>query len=279
LLRTVINSCSDAGQKLALNTISWRDQFSEASGLGNVEMAELVDMLGLPLTDKLGWMIEEGTDWSLVRPKIVAATEDQKATVRTDSWLETFTGISGLGNEEMADLVDLLSLPLETKLNWMIEEGTDWSLVQPRVAAAPEDQKTAVRTDSWRDKFSDISGLGNDEMAQLVDLLGMRLGEKLVWMFEEGCDWSLIRAKVEAAPQDERDEIATDVWRERLIAASGLGNEEMSDLVDLLGLPLDKKLEWMIAEGTDWSLVRPKIVAAPGDQKDTIKTDTWRQVY
>jgi len=70
-------------------------------------------------------------------------------------------------------------------------------------------------------------------------------------------------------PTMSRDEqlvvLSMEAYRSKFAAA--LTNEEMARAVDALKAPLRLKLEWMLAEGTSYELVKPRIVAAsPADR-------------
>ncbi|HEU5060910.1 MAG TPA: DUF4157 domain-containing protein [Kofleriaceae bacterium] len=262
---------ASAAQKATLKTDGWRDHF--VSELGNDEVAELVDLLGLELKDKLEWMSAEGTDWSAVRGKIVMAPAEQRAALVTSGWRDWFVDL--VDNEEMSDVVDLLGMKLETKLEWLFAEGTDDSIVEGKISAAPAAERTALVTDAWRDRF--VEEFDNQSMSRLVDLLDMPLAKKLEWMYAEGTDDELILAKIRAATPEDRATVTTDAWRDRFVEE--FGNETMSTLVDLLGMPLSKKLEWMYAEGTDDQLILGKIRAATPADRATVTTDAWRDRF
>ena len=246
------------------------------SCFGNSEMAEAARILvghGGSLSRALEWMYDEGTDWSSVAGTIRSAPAAQKATLKTDGWRRHF--VSELGNDEMAELVDLLGFELKDKLEWMSAEGTDWSAVRSKIVAAPAEQRTALVTNGWRAWFVDL--VDNEEMSDVVDLLGMKLETKLEWLFAEGTDDSIVEGKISAAPADERTALVTDAWRDRFVEE--FDNQTMSTLVDLLGMPLAKKLEWMYAEGTDDQLILGKIRAAAPDERATLVTDAWRDRF
>jgi hypothetical protein len=267
---STIRSAS-AAQKATLKTDGWRSRF--VSEIDNDEMVELVDLLGLELKDKLEWMNAEGTDWSAVRRKIVAAPAEQRAALVTNGWRAWFEDL--VDNEEMSDVVDLLGMKLETKLEWLFAEGTNDSIVEGKVSAAPAAERTALVTDAWRDRFAEE--FDDESMSRLVDLLDMPLAKKLEWMYAAGTDDALILGKIRAATPDARATVTTDAWRDRFVEE--FDNETMSTLVDLLGMPLAKKLEWMYAEGTDDQLILAKIRAATPAERLSLVTDAWRDRF
>ena len=246
------------------------------SCFGNSEMAEAARILvglGGSLARALEWMYDEGTDWSSVAATIRSAPAAQKATLKTDGWRSRF--VSELGNDEMAELVDLLGFELEDKLEWMSAEGTDWSAVRGKIVASPAEQRAALVTNGWRDWFVDL--VDNEEMSDVVDLIGMKLETKLEWMYAEGTDDQLILAKIRAATPAERLSLVTDAWRDRFVEE--LDNAGMSTLVDLLAMPLAKKLNWMRAEGSDYDAIIGKIRAAPADERVSLYDSDLRDFF
>ena len=270
LVAGVIASAT-SGQKAALRTDTWRAHF--VAELGEDQMSELVDLLGLGLYDQLDWMSQVGTDWPAVRSKIARAPAAERAELVTDGWRDWFVA-DVVDNEEMSELVDLLGMPLASKLDWMYEEGTDWSAVKSKIVAAPAEERAVLVSDGWRAWFVELTD-DIEAMSELVDLLGLGLYDQLDWMSEVGSDWDAVRSKIVAATPEERTVLVTDGWRDWFIE-DVVGNEEMSELVDLLGLGLSDKLDWMDREGTDWNAVKSKIAAAPAEERAALVSDGWR---
>ena len=137
---------ADAAKKTEIRTggVPWRDAF--VSACGNDEMAEAVDLIEGDLAFKLGWMKEEGTSWDVVKPKLIAAPDAERAPIRAAAWRPFFVDICG--NAEMAEAVTLLGGDLKFKLDWMLEEGTSHELVLPVVTAATAADKAAVAADA-----------------------------------------------------------------------------------------------------------------------------------
>jgi len=137
---------ADAAKKTEIRTggVPWRDAF--VSACGNDEMAEAVDLIEGDLAFKLGWMQDEGTSWDLVKPKLIAAPEAERAPIRAAAWRAFFVDICD--NTEMAEAVALLGGDLAFKLDWMLEEGTSHDLVLPVVTAATAPDKAAVAADA-----------------------------------------------------------------------------------------------------------------------------------
>ncbi|MEZ4471571.1 MAG: DUF4157 domain-containing protein [bacterium] len=148
-------------------------------------------------------------------------------------------------------------------LLWSIDEGTDYGILTSIIRAADPTARRALGTKAWRDRF--VSELGNDEMASIVDLLGLSLADKIRWMDEEGTSWEALHGKIVAAPPTERAVLRDNAWLPYFTRMCG--NDEMAILVDLLGGDLVWKLKWMNEEGTDWGAMRIRIEAAPDTER------------
>ena len=90
-------------------------------------------------------MREEGTSWSLVRPKIIVAPEAEKAPIRASAdWRAFFVDICD--NDDMGLAVQLLGGDLEWKLGWIKAEGTNWQRLVQVIAGAPRRREAPIRT-------------------------------------------------------------------------------------------------------------------------------------
>ncbi len=274
---SVVNviSCATAVQRAELVSNGWRDWFVD-DVVDNEQMSELVDLLGMDLATKLDWMSEEGTDWNAVRSKIVAAPAEERAVLVTVGWRDWFIE-DVVDGEGMSDLVDLLGMDLETKLDWLFaEKAADWIILVKIDAATPEEKATLV-TDGWRDWF--VEKLADESMPGLVDLLPLRLSEKLDWMWRSGAyAWSAVKSKIEAAPPDQRLALVTDEWRD-WFADDVVDNDEMSELVDLIGMDLVAKLDWLRAEGSDYEAMIGKISQAPEAERVALYDSDLRAFF
>jgi hypothetical protein len=262
-----------AAERAELVSNGWRDWFVD-DVVDDEEMSELVDLLGMDLATKLDWMYEEGTDWSAVRSKIVAAPAEERAALVADGWRDWFAE-DVVDGEGMSELVDLLGMDLVGKLHWLfVEQAEDWIVLSKIDAAAP-DEKAALVTDAWRDRF--IEELDAESIYLLVGILGMDLVSKLQWLLAVEAGESIIEPAIASAPEAERVLVVTDAWRDRFVEV--FDQESMPRLVDLLDMTLSSKLDWMWRVGTSWSAVRSKIVAAPPDQRLALVTDEWRDWF
>jgi hypothetical protein len=220
----------------------------------NDEMAEMVDLLKGDLAFKLDWMRAEGTSWKLVRPKIIAAPEAEKAPIRA-GWRAFFVDICD--NEEMGLAVQLLGGDLEWKLGWVKEEGTNFQRLMQVIAAAPDGEKAPIRnSEEWKKFF--ISECDDEEMAKVVAGLGGDLEWRLKWMRAEDSNWTLVSRELKLAPDPEKIPIRTsDDWKAWFVKVCN--DREMSEAVDLLKGTLLEKLTWMAAEDANWPNLREKL--------------------
>ena len=248
---------------------SMRAQFVDLCN--NAEMAEIVDLLQGDLESKLDWMREEGTNWAQVRPKLIAAGEAEKATIRaSNTWRDFFVEICG--NDEMGLAVQLLGGTLEFKLGWIREEGANWQrLVQVIAGCSDDAQKAPIRNSpQWKAFF--VGEVDNNQMAQVVDGLGGDLMWRLGWMNEEGTSWALVARQLRMASEPDKTAVrASEPMKQFFVLLCS--NREMSEAVDLLGGDLAFKLGWMAAEGADWPQLREKIALASEPDKAALRAD------
>jgi hypothetical protein len=223
----------------------------------------------------LQWLFDEGTNWDKLRD-VISNAPSGHARVRQDNWMKA-QFVDELDDAEMAQAVDLLGGSLLWKLSWMqAERVTSWALIRAKLTAAgvTEPEKAEVRDSrEIRGYFVDV--LDDGEMAAAVDLLGGRLIWKLSWMRAEAVDsWNLIRAKLTAAGVTGPERVEIRGSREiRDYFVSVLGDDEMAQAVDALAFDLKTKLEWMVAEGTSYALVKPRVVAASAPEKAAVLAD------
>ena len=160
-VRDVINNATAGHDQVRT---SMRAQFVDLCD--NEEMAAMVDLLKGDLAFKLDWMREEGTSWSLVRPKIIIAAEAEKALIRASAdWRAFFVDICD--NDDMGLAVQLLGGDLEWKLGWIKAEGTNWQRLVQVIAGAPDGEKATIRNSpTWKAFF--IEECNDEEMAKVV---------------------------------------------------------------------------------------------------------------
>ncbi len=115
-------------------------------------------------------------------------------------------------------------------------------------------------------EFKEIAmdSFNNKEMYLAIIAMRGDLYLSLEWMFDEGTDWEKVRKAI-INVQSGKDRVIRDNWmKEQFVDICN--NNEMSEAVDLLGGILAQKIDWMIAEGTNYELVRTKIQIAPASE-------------
>lgn len=114
---------------------------------GDVEMADAVDLLEGTLLQKLTWMKAEDSNWSLVRAKIVATTdENQKAALYPVREMRDFF-VDICDDPEMTDAVGLLGGTLLQKINWLLAEDASAEYFFRVIRTAPSTQLLTVLGD------------------------------------------------------------------------------------------------------------------------------------
>jgi hypothetical protein len=134
-----------------------------------------------------------------------------------------------------------------------------------------EEQKAAVRV---RFKSNFIEHLGDRGMTDVLKLLGGPLDKKLKWLKDEDVDsWEMAREVIidhlskKGITKEESNNIYIDSgdnddMRWYFGRKIDVGDNEMVRLVTLLGFELYQKLDWMIYEDTNASLVHHVLVTS-----------------
>ena len=234
------------------------------------EIGKVVDNIDAELEMKMRWMTEPGTSWALVLPRVTDAPQPQRDVLRTSEWMGIFTGFLQLS--EVALLVDLLGGDLTFKWTWIFAAGTDYATLNEKAVAAPQSERDACRGDEWKGQVAGVTS--SDDMAELVDIMGGDLHYKWDWMHAASPQYSHIKAKAEAAPQEERDACRNDSWLGRTIPVVSV--DDMAELVDIMGGDLDYKWHWMFTQGTRWDHILVKAEAAPQNERDACTGANWK---
>ncbi|MCO4770088.1 MAG: DUF4157 domain-containing protein [Deltaproteobacteria bacterium] len=258
----------EQGLKDELKNDDWKVKIQ---GLTNPdEIAKVVDNIDAELEMKMRWMTEPGTSWALVLPRVTAAPQPQRDVMRTEEWMNIFTGFLTLS--QVAELVDLLGGDLTFKWTWIFAANTDYGTLNAKAVAAPQGERDACRGDEWKGQVAGVTS--SDEMAELVDIMGGDLHYKWDWMHAAAPQYTHIKAKAEAAPQEERDACRTDSWLGRTSGVTTV--DEMAELVDIMGGDLDYKWHWMFTPGTRWDHILAKAEAAPQNERDACRGTNWK---
>ena len=271
----VIAGAPDAEKAPIRSSPAWKAFFIEECN--DEQMAKVVAGLGGDLEWRLGWMRAEDSNWSLVARELKLSPDGDKPVIRSSAtWMAWFVELCN--DREMSEAVDLLKGTLLEKLTWMKAEDANWANVREKIAATPlEADKLAVRQSEEMKQFF-VATCSNDEMADAVTLLGGDLESKLTWMKAEGADWPRVKALIAAAPEPQRAALRTDAWRAFFVEVCS--DKEMAEAVALLGGDLLMKLNWMKAEDTSWSLVKPELMATADEaQKAAVRADAGIRAF
>ena len=201
----------DAGNALATGDL----RGLAVKAFDDEEMAHAMYALkGGTLHQKLNWMAAEGSSWKLVRPLLVdpGVPDWQKTELYQQNYLRSFFS-KICGDDEMEEAVGLLGGTLEAQLNWMFVEGTSVAAVKRRIGAhKPAGRIALYRHDYMRDFFADL--VGDDGMAELVDLLGGSLDDRLRWMAYEDTNYAAVADRIRKASDTDYKTVTPDTrWR------------------------------------------------------------------
>jgi hypothetical protein len=266
----------------AIMLVGYKSRIASALNIG--EMVRAVNNLGPPLEIKLDWVEAAATfnfqiDYSDIKGMVTGARQPERDALKTARWQGFFVDVCT--NTTMIEAVTDLGFNLKTKLVWVRAEVTSVRLelsygdIKPLVTAAPQGDRDALKTDEWRDFFVQVCD--NTTIFEAVNNLGFDLKTKLEWVSAEmtwiraELSYSQIKPLITSATQADRDTLKTDDWRDFFVKVCT--NATMAEAVDDLGWNLATKLDWMITEGTDYSLVKPKITAASAGDKATALAD------
>ena len=268
-------STREVGQNGAKSAASFVIQRNGGSSQTNLQkLDELLDRLNVPeeeVIDLLGRL-----------------TTPEKNAVLAGGYQSKIASALNIG--EMVRAVNNLNPELAVKLRWVesaasIRSSIDYSNIKGLIKAAPQPQRDALKTDTWRNFF--VKVCTNATMIEAVKDLGWELETQLRWIEAETTsarelDYSDIKGLIKAAPQPQRDALKTDTWRNFFVKVCT--NATMIEAVKDLGWELETQLRWIEAETTstrelDYSDIKGLIKAAPQPQRDALKTDTWRNFF
>lgn len=218
-------------------------------------------------------------------------TLGEKQTVLTDSSYKRRMA-SAFDVSEMVRAIRILDPTLEEQLTWINEaalftRAIDYSEISEFVIAAPQTERDALKTATWRSFF--VSVCTNATMVTALNDLHFDLETKLTWLNAEVTitSWELtysdIKAWITAAPQTERDVLKTSTWRSFFVSVCD--NTTMVEALNDLNYDLETKLTWLEAEMTitswelDYITIQPWITAASQAERDALKTAAWRSFF
>ena len=255
----VIDLCGELTESEKATVLAGGYKGRMASALNVSEMVRAVNNLGFRLSDKLVWINESSwftrdIDYGDIAEMIRAASNAERAALKTDQWKSFFVGVCT--NETMITALDDLRFDLETKLSWLYAEMTitswelDYLTIQPWVTAASQGERDALKTDDWKGFFVDVCT--NETMVKVLNDLGYDLETKLTWLHAEmtitswELDYATIKPWITAASQWERDALKTDTWRDFFVAVCT--NATITNALDDLNFDLLTAIRWLLEE-------------------------------
>jgi hypothetical protein len=168
--------------------------------------------------------------------------------------------VSAFNDSEMLSGVRALGGDLYETLLWLFAEGNSWDDVRAVVVEWGEGYSAVRSSIVLKNKFVDL--LDNDEMSDLVDLLGGSLRWKLRWLEAEGTSWSIVSNKLDNATAAERLALYDDTSVLPLFVDI-CDNAEMAQAANKLGGTVVQKFEWVQPEGASYYKLMTWIREAP----------------
>ena len=162
---------------------------------------------------------------------------------------------------------------LAAVLNWVMEAGVSGNDVTAIILACTnEGYKTEIINDDWKGRICGM--VTAEQIGTIVDHLKADLETKCRWMIMGATNYGLVKPRVEAAPQGERDVMRTEEWMGIFTGLFSL--TDVGTLVDLLGGDLTFKWTWLFAASTDYAHLLEKASAAPQGERDACRGDQWK---
>jgi hypothetical protein len=230
------------------------------------EMVQAVNHLNPPLAVKLEWVqaaaiTTSAIDYDDIKSMVVAAPQTERDALKTPAWRDFFVAVCD--NETIIEAMKDLHFDLITSLEWIHEEidpsNLEYSTLKPLIVAAPQTERDALKTSAWRDFF--VAVCDNETIIEAMKDLHFDLVTSLEWIHEEidpsNLEYSTIKPLIVAAPQADRDRLKTPAWRDFFVGVCT--NKTIAEAVDDLNFDLSTKLDWMIDEGTNYDLVKPRV--------------------
>jgi hypothetical protein len=155
-------------EKTTVVSGGYRDRIASALNVG--EMVRAVTNLGPPLHVKLDWIKAAGSpDYHEIRSVITGtANQAEKDALKTTPWRDWFVGVCT--NVTMAEAAYDLQFDLGTKLDWMIEEGTDGELAAWVIRRTPAaDLAPVAANEALMKRLADE--LGDDDFAPVEKMI------------------------------------------------------------------------------------------------------------
>ncbi len=185
-----------------------------------------------------------------------------------------------LSFSQMLQAVTILGADLPSALG-MLQDASIMTVaigygeIQPLILRAPAPQRLALATPRWQTFFTTVCN--NRTIVTAVNDLGFTLVTKLSWVKDEASalfslDLATLKPMLTAATPADRAAVATPAWLP--FWRDVCTNTTMAELVDVLfPANLTTKLQWMVAEGTTWPLVRGRLTLASPAERSALLAD------
>jgi hypothetical protein len=111
-----------AAERDAIKTEEWRTFF--VGVCTDATMSLLVDVLFTALKDQIRWLAAEEVPWSMLRARLVSATDAAQKLALYDDEAIMNAFVSACDNDEMAEAVILIGGTMAQKQVWLDAEGT-----------------------------------------------------------------------------------------------------------------------------------------------------------
>ena len=255
-------------QRQAGNTVVSRMMAAQPTSATSVQRTPLVVQRNGPSTKIAqldSWLDAWDTPEGRVIDLLGTMSSTEKATV-VAGYRDRLANCLNFG--EMKRALANLGAILPVRLDWLEKAallgatGIGYGEIQPLVRGAPQSERDMLNNGRWKTYFQRVCT--NTTIIPAVGDLKFDLATQLDWVKGEAVPLFLpggaLHGLVTAAPQPQRDAVATEAWRP--FWSSVCNNATMATLVDLL-FPTDlvRKLVWMLDEGTDIGTAHSKVTA------------------
>jgi hypothetical protein len=198
-----------AGEKTTVLS-GYRDRLTKK--LSFSKLHEAVNILGANLPTKLDWLEKTailgatGIKWDEIKDDVTSAPQTERDMLKNERWKSFF--ISVCTNATIIPAVQALGFDLATQLTWVKGEASalfslNLDKLRPLLTGRRADELATVSGEAWLSFWTDVCT--NATMEQLVQILFPNdLVKQLHFMNAEGTDAGLIKARVTAAPPDQR---------------------------------------------------------------------------
>jgi hypothetical protein len=170
--------------------------------------------------------------------------------------------VKAFSGEEMIRAMTNLKPDLSVTLRMIrdaavLTSSIDYHEIKPFISAAPKNQRLAPDTVALRNFF--ISVCTNETIVEAVTDLGLPLKDQLDWVAAEvtsvraSIDYNDIQSLIKKAPQEERDQLKTNRWREFFTAVTD--NKTIITAVKDLNFDPLTRMEWILDEGNSGILL------------------------